>query len=142
MMDNNQALPTGEARLRNRRNRLLRFITIGMLIALVTGFMVGFTANGVAERQVPPFAIYGFLLLVLVGFTWASYGYFKRVDELDVADNLWASLIGLYFYMCAFPSWWMLHEIGLVIAPNQWAIYVATLSFSLAVYGIRKLGWR
>ena len=81
-------------------------------------------------------------MISLIGLIWISKLYFQKVDELDLADNLWASLMGLYFYFAALPVWWVVNEAGLTRYPNQWTIYIATLAFTFAAYLARKLGWR
>jgi hypothetical protein len=113
-----------------------------MIVALGIGFVSGYTVDLVATGTLPPFTVYAFLALGLAGFCWFSYDYFRRVDELDLADNLWASLFGLYFYICALPCWTFLYDAQLAPEPNNWAIYIATFAFTFIVYSIRKLGWR
>jgi hypothetical protein len=74
------------------------------------------------------------VLLVVVG----SWRFFATVDELELADNLWASLVGFYWYVILFPAWWALHKLGWTTAPDQWAIFVSAMLASCAVYFFRK----
>lgn len=75
-------------------------------------------------------------LLVTIG----SWRFFANVDELELADNLWSSLIGFYWYAILFPSWWALNKLGFVPVPDQWAIFISAMLVSCAVYFFRK--WR
>ena len=75
-------------------------------------------------------------ILVIYG----SWRFFVTVDELELADNLWGSLIGFYWYAILFPSWWAMNKLGWVAAPDQWAIFVSAMVAASVVYLYRK--WR
>ena len=49
------------------------------------------------------------------------------VDEVEVADNLWGSLIGLYVYALLFPAWWALNLLGQAPEPDDWVIFGASM---------------
>jgi hypothetical protein len=57
---------------------------------------------------------------------------------VEVADNLWGSLIGFYTYAILFPAWWALNKLRQVPEPDQWAIFVISMVAALAVYAYRK----
>ena len=63
---------------------------------------------------------------------------FTAVDEVEVADNLWASLIGFYAYAILFPAWWLLSRIRLAGPPDQWVIYGVAMLTATAAYAYRK----
>ena len=63
-----------------------------------------------------------------------------RVDELELADNLWGSLIGFYVYAFGFPTWWALNWLGVAPAPDHWMIFAAAVVSATAAYALRK--WR
>ena len=90
----------------------------------------------------PAWAFYVLWGLALASFSWFTWEYFRRVDELDVLDNLWASLIAFYFYFVAMPSWWLFHDLGLAPEVNHIAIYIATAAVMTIVYILRKIGLR
>lgn len=130
----------GEGRAASRRRSFWRFFWTGMVVALVVGGIAG-TARSLNEfGLVPPLLTFPILVAALGFYTWFSIVFFRRVDELEVADNLWASLIGLYFYIALMPSWAFLHYFGWVGAPDHWAIWAATMAATAIVYGVRK--WR
>ena len=142
MTATNDTAGAGEQRLKSRRRAFWRCCAIGMIGGLIAGFASGFTIDLVGEGRLPALAIIALLAAALAGFIWFSVDYFRRVDELDLADNLWSCLFGLYFYVCLFPGWHILNDAGLVGEPDQWAIFIATMAFTAIVYGVRKLGWR
>ncbi len=142
MTDKIDPATTGEARLKARSRRFWSFCALGFGVAVVIGVVTGTAGALYQAGSLPGWLIYAFWGLTLAAFGWFTWEYFRRVDELDLMDNLWAGIIGFYFYFVAAPSWWLFHDIGLVRAPDQIAIYVATVFVMFATYGLRKLGLR
>lgn len=133
---------SGEAQLKSRRNRFLRFCGLGFVIALATGFFTGIAGDLFREGTVPGSILYAAWAIAVAWFCWFSWEYFRRVDELDLLDNLWCSLVGLYVYAIALPSWWLFHDLGLAPEIDHAAIYFATLGAAGVAYALRKLGLR
>ena len=113
----------------------------GGLGGFVSGFAAGY-ADG-SGRPLPEWMLttgaVGIVVSVIVG-AYASWRYFAAVDEVEVADNLWSSLIGFYIYGFLFPAWWLLNWLGRAPEPSGWIIYATVLVSALAAYGVRK--WR
>ena len=42
------------------------------------------------------------VVVLAIGAAYGSWRFFTSVDEVEVADNLWASLIGFYAYASSF----------------------------------------
>ncbi len=141
MTDSNYAA-SGESRLKTRRNRLWRFCAIGVAIAAAIGFSTGYVSEMYEADMVPGWLLVAAWALGVVCFIWFSWGYYRRVDELDLLDNLWCCLVGLNFYIVALPSWWLFHDIGLAPQIDHFVIYFATMIIAFAAYGLRKLGVR
>ena len=80
------------------------------------------------------------LVVATVGGCYFSWRFFSTVDEVEVTDNLWASLIGFYAYAILFPAWWALHRLDRVPEPDHWAIYATAMIVTMAAYAARK--WR
>lgn len=134
--------PTGEVRLKNRRNRLWRNLAIGMVVAALFGFSTGFASDAVKDGTLPGWAYLAFIGLAIVAFGWATWDYTRQIDELDLLDNLWSSFFGFYFYAAALGAWHFAHEAGLVGPVQHYAIFFASFSVILLTYGLRKLGLR
>lgn len=141
-LSDDAASGSGEARLNRRRRSFWNYCLISVVIAMVVGMVNGVGAIMVERGQLTPWLLVAVGVLTLGGFTWFTRDYLRRIDELDLLDNLWACLIGFYCYIVALPSWYFLHDIGLVPEPDQYIIYAAILIVTTLAYLFRKLGWR
>lgn len=141
-----QRTPQGEGERLHARQRRRFWALIGALavIGFIAG-MVGSYALIVAEDggAGSPTALWvgvvGVAAAVLL-FIYGSWRFFVSVDEVELADNLWASLIGFYAYAIMLPAWWALAALGAVPGPDQWVIYGTSVGVAFAAYLIRK--WR
>lgn len=80
------------------------------------------------------------VVVLSILFLYGSWRFFADVDELELLDNLWGSLVGFYAYGATFPAWWALHKLGTLPEPNDWVIFNIALLTALAAYSYRK--WR
>ncbi len=142
MTDTNDTVQSGEARLKSRRYRFLRYCAIGYVLAVALGFITGFAQDLFAQGTLPAWMLFALWGLALAGFSWFTVGYFRRVDEVDMQDNLWACLVAFYFYAVAFPSWYLFEQLGLAPPANQIAIYMASGAVLVVTYLARKAGLR
>jgi uncharacterized membrane protein len=132
-------------RLYAQRRRRFWFIILGLCaIGLGGGFLSGFIAGFADARQMtaePLYATVGAIgaVLLAIAAAFGSWRYFVHVDEVEVADNLWGSLIGFYAYAILFPLWWVLWKLEKAPEPQDWTILGIALAVSLLAYGIRKL---
>lgn len=131
-------------RLHAQRRR--RFWTIlGGLFVLggVAGFASGFLAgfNDARQGGWSAYLTVGTIgiFVLAVGAAYGSWRFFKNVDEVEVADNLWSSLVGFYAYGILFPSWWALNRLGQAPEPDGWLIFGASMITAVGVYLYRKL---
>lgn len=141
MTDNNAAL-SGEARLKAKRNAFLRYFGLAMLAGFIGGMMSGVAAAMVEDGSLPKGVLIALWTITVGLFVWFCRDYFRRVDELDLLDNLWASTIGLYGYVVVFGTWYLFHQVGIAPEIDQIAVMLATLAIATVAYIARKLGWR
>jgi hypothetical protein len=133
----------GEQLHAQRRRRFWAILGWLALLGAVAGFLSGFWAGftdargGEITGQMQAAAAAGILLLAAAA-AYGSWKFFVSVDEVEVADNLWGSLIGFYAYALLFPTWWALWKISLVDAPDHWFIYGVAMLTAMAAYGFRK----
>jgi hypothetical protein len=133
----------GEQLHAQRRRRF--WMILGWLVALgaVAGFFTGFTTGfadakgGEVSAEMKAFGAAGILLLAGAA-AFGSWKFFVSVDEVEVADNLWGSLIGFYAYALLFPTWWAIWKIRLIGPPDQWLIYGVAMLTATAAYAYRK----
>jgi len=135
---------SGEKLHADRRRRF--WLTLGGLAAV--GFVVGAVGQGATEistrgGELPGWAPLAGGIGVVVAVLLVVYGswrFFVSVDELELADNLWGTLYGYYWYAILFPTWWALNKLGWVPMPDHWAIFISSMIVAGAVYLYRK--WR
>ena len=136
----------GERRLRANRKRFWGWIGKGVLLAMGMGAIAGFLRGSFQGWHAGETWIGWMMWPVLAGsavlFVWFCREYFRRVDELDLQDNLWSSLIGFYAFFMALPAWALLHEVHQLPAPDVWTLWgLSAVAITLA-YGWRKLRTR
>ena len=131
-----------QTRFKARRMRLARYVLFGFLVAVALGMGTGFVGTMVTDGAMPAAMLGGIWTLVLAASIWFSRDYFRKVDELDLLDNLWASTIALYAFFGAAATWFVFHDAGLAPSPSYEAFGIFTFTILLMAYGARKLGWR
>ncbi|RDC59901.1 hypothetical protein HME9302_01098 [Alteripontixanthobacter maritimus] len=137
------AVPTdGEAKLRTKRNRFWRYSTIAFVMSIFIGALNGWLLDQVKDGTLPMFALYILLGMMAAAFVWFTRDYFRRIDEFDLLDNLWANTIALYGTMIVFFGWFALHDVGVLRSPDPLWLVMITVGLLLLSYTARKLGWR
>jgi hypothetical protein len=131
-----------EAARRRRFWRILGWLIFaGFVAGIIFGGTFAFLGDGtLAVTVIPPPIIIGAAAIALAGFLYGTWRFFSSVDELELQDNLWGSLIGFYIYSTVFPLWWLLWRAGVTVEPHDWAIFAITLTGGTAAYFWRK--WR
>jgi hypothetical protein len=135
----------GERLEKERHKRFWRLVFLLAGIGGAAGFVFGFI-HGAADATGQPVSGTARTLaaLCLVVATIAggyfSWRFFASADEVEVTDNLWASLIGFYVYGLGFPTWWALSWLKIVPEPNGWILYAVVTLSAAAAYVVRK--WR
>ena len=132
----------GERLYADQRKRFWAIIAGLALIGALTGFVGAFIIQHEhfgtgASPQMLTLAAAGIVLVAFLS-AYASWRFFATVDELELADNLWGSLIGFYAYAILFPVWWALNAIGRAPEPDDWLIYLFSVTVALAAYAYRK----
>lgn len=136
------ASSSGEARLQSRRTAFVRYVVLSIALAFVVGAVSGVSAFFVEEGAFPAWLFIAAWLAAVVAMIWFTRDYFRRIDELDLIDNLWASTIGLYVFVIAYSSWFVFDLAGLGSEPDSKTLFVIVLIATGIAYGLRKLGWR
>jgi hypothetical protein len=134
----------GERLHAQRRRRFWTILGALLLLGMVAGFAAGFVAgfNDARENSSSAYAAVGTIgvILLVIGAAYGSWKFFVNVDEVEVADNLWGSLVGFYAYALLFPAWWALNRLGQVPEPDDWVIFGTSMLTGVVVYLYRK--WR
>lgn len=116
-------------------------MAIGFVAGLISGYVMAHQEAGRTDLPSwgPAAAMVGVVLAALA-VAYGSWRFFVSVDEVEIADNLWGSLIGFYTYAILFPAWWAIGWLGGAPEPDQWAIFVISMVSAVSVYFYRK--WR
>lgn len=141
-MTQSNALETGEQRLKSRRNKLIRYIVLAFVISAFAGAVIGMSSEWFKDGLIPFWLLIVGWVAIVLAFAWFTRDYYRRIDELDLADNLWANTVALYFYFIVLFTWYFFHEADLTGEPQHYVIAVATFAVLVLAYGIRKLGFR
>lgn len=141
MINSNEGL-SGETKLKTRKRAFIKYLALVFLAALGSGLVSGYLTesylSGVVGLWLP--LLTGFV--VLIGLVWFTWDYFKRIDEIDLHDNLWSHLWGFYAGIWAFGGWYFLADLKLVAPPFAGAAILIMLACMFIVYGLRKFGFR
>ena len=115
-------------------------LALGFITGGVAGFALQVSDDGHANwpAWAPAAGTVG-VVLVAISVAYGSWRFFVSVDEVEVADNLWGSLIGFYVYAILFPAWWATYKLGVIAPPNDWAVFITAMFAALIVYGYRKV---
>lgn len=142
-MTDNDAKLSGEERYSKRRRAFWRYLIITLVAFMVAAFFSGFIQRSYRDGDVSlwvPMLAGAALLVAMIWFTW---DFFRRVDELDLMDNLWAHLIGQYGAVFGFMGWYFLADLGLLASyPTAISVIIIMLVTTFLAYGARKLGFR
>jgi hypothetical protein len=135
----------GERLLAARRRKFWTVIggilAVGLVAGFVSGFVAGYNkldANFLAS--LPAALKFGAVGLLVAAFSYGCWRFVKVIDEVELADNLWASTVGFYVYSVLFPAWWALWKMGAAPEPNDWLIFAIALVGGGLAYLWRK--WR
>jgi len=134
--------PSGEARARARRKAFYRYFGLAFLVSLIVGLVSGGLVASYEDGVIPLWMPLLAIVAAALAMIWFTRDYFRRIDELDLMDNLWAHLAGLYGGVIVFWVWYFIAELGLVAPPEASAIIGSMILIVFVAYGARKLGWR
>lgn len=146
-MNSNDRPGVGEGeRLHAERRRRFWYIiagigVLGMLTGMFGSMIFDFSGGqpGSLSPAATSLAVVALAASVLL-FAYGSWRFFATVDEVELADNLWGSLIGFYAYAILFPAWWALHKLEQAPEPDDWTIFTVAMVTAMLAYAFRK--WR
>ncbi len=119
--------------LERRRRRQYWALMVGALLVSLAIGMTGRISTGPEGTISPVLAIVlvvALTALLLVG-TWV---YFRKVDELEWANNLFGCFWGFNAFVLAFPAWEILHKGRLAPEPDTMIIYMGAVTVALLAY--------
>lgn len=135
----------GERLEAQRRRKFMRTVAVIAAAGSIGGFIFGFVhgrsaATGIPIGDTARSIAAAALVISAVGGAYGCWRFFITADEVEVADNLWASLVGVCLYVILFPTWWALSWLKFVPEPVGWIIFAAVMLSIVATYSVRR--WR
>ena len=135
-------LGEGEQRLQQSRNRYWRYFGVIMLTAAGVGVLTGALGDAFDNGYVPQAVFLAIIAAIAIGFVWLCFDYYRRLDEVDLMDNLWAATVALNAGFLVWFVWWVLGDAGITVRPQATPILLGMLIINLGVYLARKTGLR
>ncbi|WP_326525884.1 hypothetical protein [Sphingomonas sp.] len=133
--------PGEAAAVRNSRSFWLILGTlffVGMLVGAGAA-MFEIDAGGFMTGTLPAwFAIVAAVVTVLA-LTVGTVLFLRRVDEVERADNIWASAVGANALLIVYPPWFFLWKGGWVSEPSHYAMAGILFAAMMIAYGYRKI---
>ncbi|MEP3051333.1 MAG: hypothetical protein ABJP48_09540 [Erythrobacter sp.] len=133
---------SGEEMLKSKRRSFWRYIALSMVLAMFAGLIGGVLNQLYLHGDVPLFIPLAAIAVVAIGFLWFSFDYFRRVDELDLQDNLWSHMVGFYGGLAFFGVWFFCADLGLADQPTALPVLAVMLVVTFITYLLRKMGLR
>lgn len=131
--DTNTSAPlSGEDRLRQRRRRIRNVWIAALGVGFLGGMAFGLSSDGGLRLSPPLF--WGLLALVAAGTVAVNVWFMRRVDEVEVMDNLWACFVGLLAHILIGAGWVAAAARGLAPVPDVLAVLLATLAVTFIAY--------
>ena len=142
-MDTDNTL-SGEKRYSAKRRAFWRYLTLTFAAFLLIGLLSGFVQSAYRDGEIGLWVPVTVGIVLLVALTWYTWDYFtRRIDELDLMDNLWAHLVGQYVALVAFMGWYFLADLGVLATfPTAFGVILTMIGATLLAYAARKLGLR
>jgi hypothetical protein len=124
---------SGEDRLhkRSQRIRSIWIATMGLAFMCGLGFgVIGWsTSIGMSSLF-----FWGAMALFAAGMLATNVWFMRRVDEVEVQDNLWAAFAGFNVHALIAVGWAGAAARGLAPAPDVIGVFMGTLAVTLIAY--------
>jgi drug/metabolite transporter (DMT)-like permease len=123
---------SGEDRLRLRRRRIRGVWIVALSVGFLGGIAFGLADGG--DLPLSPAPFWSLLALVAGGVVAVNIWFIRRVDELEVMDNLWASFVGVIAHILIAACWVAAAARGYAPAPDVLAVLMATVVVTFLAY--------
>jgi hypothetical protein len=130
---------SGERKLRaQERRRAIPFVLM-LLLGFAIGLGLGLSGAGEGRlTALPPAALWAGVGLLAAAAGAVTVLWIRRMDEVEVADLLWSSFLGLQVFAIGAPCWELLAAAGAAPPVNGHAVYLATFAVTACVHLWRR----
>jgi drug/metabolite transporter (DMT)-like permease len=128
----------GERKLRAQEVRRATPQVLLVVLGLVAGIVLALSEENWLPRLPPALAWVGAALLAaaVVGLNAI---WIRRVDEVEISDQLWSSFVGLQAFILTATCWELLAATGAATPVHRYGLYLATFTATCAAYFWRRL---
>ena len=129
---------SGERKLRAQEVRRAAPQALLFVLGLVAGIGLVLARENWLPRLPPALAWVGAALLAaaVVGLNAI---WIRRVDEVEISDQLWSSFVGLQVFTLTATCWELLAATGAAPPVHRYGLYLATFTAATAAYFWRRL---
>jgi drug/metabolite transporter (DMT)-like permease len=129
---------SGERKLRAQEVRRATPQVLLVVLGLVAGIVLALSEENWLPRLPPALAWVGAALLAaaVVGLNAI---WIRRVDEVEISDQLWSSFVGLQAFILTATCWELLAATGAAPPVHRYGLYLATFTATCAAYFWRRL---
>jgi hypothetical protein len=129
----------GERKLRAQEVRRATPFVLMLLLGFAIGLGLGLSGAGEGRlTALPPTALWAGVGLIAVAAGALTVVWIRRMDEVEVADLLWSSFLGLQVFAIGAPCWELLAAAGAAPPVNRHAVYVGTFVVTALVHLWRR----
>ncbi len=131
----------GERQERAKRNRTWTYYAALALAGGVVGFVFAqYETDGAvwADGTIPPTVAVGLALVTAVAIIGGCIFMKRRMDEVELQNNLYAGAAASIIVMTGYPVWYLLWKGQLVPEPSHRIMFAALYLVMVVTYLIRK----
>ncbi len=132
------ALASGERKLRAQELRRAAPQALLFVLGLVAGIGLVLAEENWLPRLPPAIAWAGAGLMAAAVVALTAI-WIRRVDEVEISDQLWSSFMGLQAFTLTATCWELLAAAGAAPPVHRYGIYLATFTATCAAYFWRWL---
>ena len=130
---------SGERKLRAQARRRAIPIVLMLLLGFALGLGLGLSsARDGRWPALPPALVWIGVALIAVTAGILTLVWLRRVDEVEVTDQLWSGFFALQVFAIGAPCWELLAATGAGPPVNRHAVYVSTFVVMTLVYLWRR----
>jgi drug/metabolite transporter (DMT)-like permease len=129
---------SGERKLRAQEVRRATPQVLLVVLGLVAGIVLALSEENWLPRLPPALAWVGATLLA-AAVAGLNAIWIRRVDEVEISDQLWSSFVGLQAFILTATCWELLAATGAAPPVHRYGLYLATFTATCAAYFWRRL---
>lgn len=95
-------------------------------------------AGGFMTGRLPPAFAIAAAIVTTLALVIGTVLFYRRIDEVERSDNIWAGAIAANLLMIGYPSWFFLWRGGIIGEPSHLVLIALLYGVTVAAYFYRK----